>query len=134
MLDDARWDQFRHTKVNEHFQALKQSIWALAPDEKTRTEMHEAGHFDLFSLLELAWELATKMYLSRADFYFSWPDVGEKFSADSHVDLAVDHPGILEPARFGRIRVAVTPGVTMRKPEGMRIVPKGILKANVLVG
>lgn len=133
MLDDPRWDQFRHTKVNEHFQALKSSIWALAPDSKTFSEMDEAAHFDLFSLLEMAWELATKMYLSRADFYFSWPSAGDSFSVESHVDIIADSGGPETP-RYAHVKLAVTPGVTMRKPEGMRIVPKGIVKANVLVG
>ncbi|KAK1830756.1 hypothetical protein QBC39DRAFT_103140 [Podospora conica] len=131
MLDNARWDQFRHTKVNEHFQAIKQAVWALCPDDNRRGEMHENAHFDLFSMIEVAWELATKMYLSRADFYFSWPEIGDKYTPEIH-DLA-DRPTPGQELKYGRVRLAVTPGVTMRKPEGMRVVPKGILKATVLV-
>ena len=131
MLDSPRWDQFRHTKVNEHFQSLKNAVWALVPND-TKTEMREDAHFDLFSMIELSWELATKMFLSRADFTFSWPQVGEKYSVESHFPADMQREPSANEVRYWRVRLAVTPGVTMRTPEGMSIKPLRILRANVL--
>ncbi|KAK3344117.1 hypothetical protein B0T25DRAFT_584941 [Lasiosphaeria hispida] len=132
MMDGHRWAAFRQFKVNDHYQKLRKVIGPLIPNPPMVDGRTDA-FYDLFSITEMAWELSAKLWLSRLSFSYVWNDAGAKFSMDSHTALNSDVEELVLQAKQHRVKLAVTPGITMRNDMGMNILPQQILKSGVLI-
>ncbi|KAK0705346.1 hypothetical protein B0H67DRAFT_557968 [Lasiosphaeris hirsuta] len=132
MMDGHRWAAFRQFKVNDHYQKLRKVIGPLIPNPPMVDGRTDA-FYDLFSITEMAWELSAKLWLSRLSFSYVWNDTYAKFSMDSHTALNSSTDELVLQAKQHRVKLAVTPGITMRNDMGMNILPQQILKSGVLV-
>lgn len=129
-------EAFKTHQLSMHYQGLRKIVApfitnATAP-VGSNGEVRELEP-DLFSILEVAWKLMDKIWRSRLTFPYVWNDWNAKFTAEYHIALMTKVDPIELQKRGARIRVAITPAVTMRSDRGLTINSKQILKSKVLV-
>jgi len=129
--EDPRWKAERQNRITEYFEVIKGSFWPMVSHSRGADGREEANQ-DLFSVAELATELATAMTLSEHDFQFFWHKTGEEFVTAAHqaVESSVS-PEELE-SRGGRITLVAAPGVVI-KTKNENPSPRCVLRAKVLV-
>jgi len=126
------WEEYRRTHLKELVAEVKTATWNLILDDMP-TKTREQANSDLFSIAEVAMDVAEKVMLSEHDFQFTWYDAGEKYTEAIH--HAINHPVPIAElvAENWRIQVGITPGITARALSGMNIVPQRVLRAKCLV-
>ncbi|KAK4175702.1 hypothetical protein QBC36DRAFT_189232 [Triangularia setosa] len=121
---------FKNHKIIAHNQILRKMI---SPFIKLAKANQEPILHDLFTVTQAAWELSSKLLKAKRTFHYVFNDTGAKYSADVH--MAVET--FLKPEdlalRNYRIKLSITPVVTMRSDENLTIKASQILKAKVLV-
>ena len=133
MLAHPRYDAFRQYKKNEVFQKLKKFVGPLFPTDQKESGALGRAFFDLFAVTDRAIELSIELWLSRLTFQYVWSDTGAKFSADAHNPImGIWDAATLESRKF-RLKLVITPGITMRSDKGTSIVAKTVKRADVLV-
>ncbi|KAL2020778.1 hypothetical protein VTK56DRAFT_7976 [Thermocarpiscus australiensis] len=124
--------QFKNHKINYHHQQLKLMVAFFLPRDK-KANLPDEAYYDLFAIVSSAWELSSKVLRSRLTFQFLWHDGNAKFVADVHEALNSDLGGrALQQAQY-RLKLSVTPAITIRSDQNMTIATKQILKSRVLV-
>ncbi|KAK4651274.1 hypothetical protein QC762_604770 [Podospora pseudocomata] len=121
---------FKNRKVIEHNQILRKMI---APFIKLAKANQEAILHDLFTVTQAAWELSSKLLKAKRTFHYVFNDTGAKYSDDVH--MAVEtllKPGDMALRNY-RVKLSITPIVTMRSDENLTIRASQIVKAKVLV-
>lgn len=132
MASGANAAAFKNHKLNQHHQHLKTMVAPFLPRDKKSTTTQEA-FYDLFTIAGSAWELSTKLFQSRLTFQYVWNDVHTRFSAETHRSLGIDLDPHMLQQEYWRIKLCVTPAITLRNDQGMTIDTKNILKSGVLV-
>ncbi|KAK3371591.1 hypothetical protein B0T24DRAFT_578910 [Lasiosphaeria ovina] len=132
MTVHAKWPSFRQYKVNDHFQKLKKMMGPLVCARPGRN-MHQEAFYDLHSVTTSAWDLSAKLVLSRLTFNYVWNDTGAKFSDESHVAIENKENPVILQIKQARIKLAVTPIITMRDDRGLAVMPKCLSKSEVLI-
>ncbi|KAK1761048.1 hypothetical protein QBC47DRAFT_397022 [Echria macrotheca] len=90
--------------------------------------------YDLYGIVQLAFDMAVRMHLSKAEFAFQWFRTGDKFVESKFEAInppAGATPGVIQESHWF-IRMVVTPGVAIRVSDGMVIKPSIVCKAGVL--
>ncbi len=131
MMKSPQWAAYNQFKTAGFKQGLKLAIGALVAVDKKDTQGEAL--FDLHQIAEMAWALSQKTMLSRLSFHYDFSEVCTKFNIDKHNPVSALLPPQVLHQRQARIKLAITPSITMRKEDGMSIVPKHIMKSNVLV-
>jgi len=123
------YDQFCSDRISHHSKRLRDILSPLLNQEASR---EDAGR-DLGAIVIQAWETTVKMWSSRLQFQINFPEAGAKFVAASMI--AKDQRGV-DPMqlqiRQARIKLAVTPVVTMRDDRGTTIKAKNFHLSSVL--
>ncbi|KAK0748545.1 hypothetical protein B0T21DRAFT_420581 [Apiosordaria backusii] len=121
---------YRHRKIIDHNQVLRKMI---SPFIKMAKANQEPILHDLFTVTQAAWELSSKLLKANCTFHYVFNDTGAKYSADVH--MAVET--FLKPEDLAlknyRVKLSITPIVTMRSDANLTIKASQILKAKVLV-
>jgi len=126
---------FKNHKLNQHHQHLKTIVTPLLPYDPNRkkSDLTNEALYDLFAVVNAAWELSSKMMMSRFTFSFDWAQGHDRFSAETHDAIACDiHPTILQRDHW-LVKLGVTPIITARSDAGLSIATRTILKSGVLV-
>jgi hypothetical protein len=86
---------------------------------------------DLEQVAELAWDLSSKILMSRLTFDFRFPEVGTRFSSQSMLPIwpALD-PTELQ-AKHWRVALVTTPVITCRNDTGSNISAHSVALADV---
>jgi hypothetical protein len=123
-----KWTKFRLHRLQQLYTDLKSIVWTLIPiDNET---VRRTTDYDIHSLTEKALDLAGDAVVSEHDFDFGWHRSGEVFTSSSH---EIVKGGKVEGNEADwRVKLGITPSVTARKMEGMSILPRLVLKAQVL--
>jgi len=132
MMENKRWREFRSWKVNDHFQRFKKMIGPVVYSEP-KSQTLEDAFFDLYGIVDSFFDLAIEIVKSRLSFQFVWNDTCTKFTAENHNAVNSDLPPITIQLKQWRLKLVMTPGITMRNDQGMNITPRQVLKSDVLV-
>ncbi|KAK0703258.1 hypothetical protein B0T26DRAFT_876318 [Lasiosphaeria miniovina] len=127
-----KWASFRQYKVNDHFQKLKKMMGPLVCARPSHN-MHQEAFYDLHNVTTSAWDLSAKLVLSRLTFSYMWNDTGAKYSNESHVAIENREDPVILQIKQARIKLAVTPIITMRDDRGLAVMPKCLSKSKVLI-
>ncbi len=128
ILMDSRFQEFRQFKINHHVDRVKMIVGPMLPTTKTRNE----SQYDLHNLVSQAMELSAVMFESRRRFDFTWNSTCTKFSAEHHSSLDSSLPPIQLQVNQWRLKLVVTPGITLRDERNPNI-SRRVLKSDVLV-
>ncbi|GAB1313596.1 Liprin-beta-2 [Madurella fahalii] len=132
MAEGPKAAAFKNHKLNQHHQQLRMMIAPFLPRTKENNTRDEA-FYDLFAIAGAAWELSSKLLRSPLTFQYVWNDPCARFSADVHEALGCSiSPTTLQREQW-RLKLCVTPAITMRSDKGMTISAKQILKSGVTV-
>lgn len=101
--------------------------------KKSSTPLSHDAVLGLHSMVNMGMELSNKMMTSRLSFAFTWNECAVKFCHDSHMALNSTLSGISLQHKHTRIALVVSPSVSYRDDSGPSIVPRGVMKAQVLV-
>lgn len=123
-----KWTKFRLHRLQQLYTDMKNMVWTLFPiDNET---VRRTTDYDIHSLTEKALDLAGDAVMSEHDFGFGWHRSGEVFTSSSH---ELVKGGKVEGNEADwRVKLGITPSVTARQMEGMSILPRLVLKAQVL--
>lgn len=91
-----------------------------------------AGH-ELALLVVTAWELAVKMNTERITFQIYFPATADKFSASTMTAKDTNVSAMQLQLQQCRLKLVITPVVTIRDDRGLTIMAKNILSADVLI-
>lgn len=121
---------FRAKQLGIHTKALRDMLGPLLDDGVARAS---AG-VDLGAIAVLAWDLSCKMHTARLTFQIYFPETNGKFTAATMKpkDITKVDPMQLQIEQV-RLKLVITPVITMRDDRGTTIRAKAIHSANVLL-
>ena len=121
---------FRSHQLNLHSKKLRDMLGPMLNDGAPRGE---AGK-NLGALAVHAWELSVKMHTSHLSFQIYFPETAAKFSATTMMakDRTSADPMQLQISQT-RLKLVVTPVVTLRDDRGSTIKAKNLHPAWVLI-
>ncbi|KXX82529.1 Liprin-beta-2 [Madurella mycetomatis] len=132
MAEGPKAAAFKNHKLNQHHQQLRMMIAPFLPRTK-ENNMRDEAFYDLFAIAGAAWDLSSKLLRSRLTFQYVWNDPCAKFSADVHEALGCSIGPVYLQREHWRLKLCVTPAVTIRSDKGMTISARQILKSGVTV-
>lgn len=88
---------------------------------------------DLGNIVITAWELGVKMTTSEVTFQVYFPETCDKFSAATMIAKGNEFDGLRLQVKQARLKLVITPVVTMRDDRGTTIIAKSILSSEVLL-
>lgn len=129
ILMDPEFPSFRQRKENFHHQRLKTIVGPLMDSSASRSD----AAYDLHNITVLVLQASANMFQSRQHIQFAWNNTCSKFSVESHAakETAVD-PVTLQMKQW-RLKLVVTPLITLRDDRGLTAVPRRVLRSEVLV-
>jgi hypothetical protein len=130
VVDHERFSQFRQHQLNFHTKSLRNM---LGPLLDTNASRGEAGIL-LGAIVIHTWNMSVKMNTSHLTFQIFFPETAVKFSAATM--NAKDHPGadmMQFQLRQCRVKLVLTPVITLRDDRGSTIRAKSMLHADVLL-
>ncbi|KAG8420020.1 hypothetical protein J3459_011458 [Metarhizium acridum] len=118
---------FHKEKIGEITGALMATIQPLL----NRLASPADAYRDLEQVADLAWDLSSKILMSRLTFDFRFPEVGTRFSSQSMLPIwpALD-PTELQ-AKHWRVALVTTPVITCRNDTGSNISAHSVALADV---
>jgi hypothetical protein len=88
---------------------------------------------DLVAVAENAWELSSRILISRLTFDFRFPEIGSRFSSQSMTPI---WPVQVDPtelqAKHWRVALVTTPVITCRNDTGTNISAHSVAHADVI--
>lgn len=130
VVSSADYSKFRAKKLGEHTKRLRDMLGPLLNQNAVRSE---AGG-DLGAIAVTTWELSVKMNTSHLTFQIYFPETAAKFSAATMI--AKDNSGV-DPMSLqikqNRLKLVITPVITMRDDRGTTIKAKSLHYSNVLL-
>lgn len=149
IVRDEEYPRFRKFKTTQHANRLRDIAGPFLPaagprdgnssgNDNSKKNSSSSGPSEeavlgLHSMVNMGMELSNKMMTSRLSFAFTWNECAVKFCHDSHVALNSPLSGISLQHKHTRIALVVSPSVSYRDDSGPSIVPRGVMKAQVLV-
>ena len=123
------YQDFRTLKLTHHTKRLRDMLGPLLNVTASRTE---AGR-DLGAITIKCWELSVDMHTSHLTFQVYFPETNSKFNAATM--KAKDQP-MADPVKLQvnqtRLKLVITPVVTMRDDRGTTIKAKNLHPSSVL--
>lgn len=130
IMESETFAQFRQKKNNAMTEQFKQILSSLMNPGASREKSVAA----LNDIVWLSFETSANMFMSSLHFGFVWNDTCTKFSHESHVACNhYDMNGMELQIRQFRLMLVITPGITVRDDRGMNIIPRRVMKSQVLV-
>jgi hypothetical protein len=129
IISSKDYQSFRSLQLNYHTKRLRDM---LGPLLNTNTQRAEAGR-DLGAIAVKAWELSVKMHTSHLTFQVFFPETASKFNAATMI--AKDQPNVDAmqlQIHQTRLKLVITPVVTMRDDRGTTIKAKNLHHSTVL--
>lgn len=129
MVSSPDFERFRKAQLATHSKALRDILGPLLDDYSLRT----AAGSDLGAIVLKAWDISVSMNSSHLTFQIQFPETSQKFNASTMVskDKTYIAPMTLQ-VRQVRLKLVVTPIVTMRDDRGTTIRAKNLHRATVL--
>ncbi|KAM7194892.1 hypothetical protein V8F20_007757 [Naviculisporaceae sp. PSN 640] len=138
-MGHQKWAQWKGFRKSTSFQKFRSVVAPL-----TGIKEKEDALYDLFTILEEAWELAPKIMTSNFTFKLEFPTPGQKLTNDNANELEVQyneyHQQQLalqyaggEGAPWGCGRLIVTPMISMRDERVMGAMTTLVVKPDVLM-
>ena len=129
LVSSAKYSDFRNMKFNQHTKALRNMLGPLLNVNASRAV---AGK-ELADLVIKTWDIAVKMATSHVTFQIFFPETANKFCA-STMDVKDNKTDPMKlQLHQARLKLVITPVVTLRDDRGTTIIAKSILNSNVLV-
>ena len=124
------YPKFRADQLSAHTKALRDMLGPLLDDGVVRASAGVA----LGAITVLAWELSCKMHSAGLTFQIYFPETNGKFSAATMKpkDMTNNDPVQLQIEQI-RLKLVITPVITMRDDRGTTILAKAIHSATVLL-
>lgn len=124
------YPSFRAEQLNVHTKALRDILGPMLNDEVIRSE---AGR-DLGAIAVHSWELSVKMHTQGLTFQIYFPETASKFTAATMTpkDRTNADPMQLQIQQI-RLKLVITPVITMRDDKGTTIKAKALHSSNVLL-
>lgn len=129
IVADHDYPSFRTFKTTEHAARFKDIAGPFLSPDAVRSE----ASLGLHSIANLAMEISHKLMTTRLSFAFTWNECAVKFCHDSHIAMNADQHGLALQHRHTRVLVVVTPSISYRDHTGISIVPRCVVKAQVLI-
>ena len=130
VVDSPTYQAFRTTQLEYHTKRLRDMVGPLLNNTASR---EDAGK-DLGAITLRCWDLSVTMHTSHLTFQVYFPETIAKFQASTM--SAKDQP-LLDPMRLQiqqtRLKLVITPVVTMRDDRGTTVIPKDVHSASVLL-
>jgi hypothetical protein len=132
ILDSSDYDDFRTKRIQNHVKGIREILLNLISSELPVSDRKNAGR-DLGVIVTKAWELSHKTYASDKTVVISFPSVNGRFNASTMaaIDREKEDPFTLQSQQT-RLKLVVTPIVTIRDDHGLGIQVKNLLEARVL--
>lgn len=129
ILASTRAETFKATRKTSHMERLYHMVAPFVPVANRARALR-----DLNGIVAVAFDLSAKLWLSRMTFLFLFNDPATKFSPGSQ-QAVIENDNQMEGKSIEtwRVKLTVTPTVTLRDDREMTIRVKQILKAKVLV-
>jgi cell division protein FtsI/penicillin-binding protein 2 len=129
VLESPRYNDHRNTQINFYTRRLRDMCEGLINESCDR---NQAG-LDLGAIIIFAYDLTVDMFTSGFSFQIFFPNTSEKFTASTMI--ARDQPR-LTPLEIQlkqmRLKLVITPVVTMRDDHGTTIKAKNLFLATTL--
>ncbi|RKF73680.1 hypothetical protein GcM1_243136 [Golovinomyces cichoracearum] len=129
IIDHEEYNQWRSTRLIQHTMHLQDILGSLLNQNCNLTS---AGR-DLGAIVVLAFDLCARMHSSSMTFQIAFPEITTKFNSNTMIacDLA---PGeyLASQATMIRLKLIITPIVTLRDDRGTTIKAKSLQLARVL--
>lgn len=124
------YQNFRAGQLNDHTKELRDILGPMLNDGVARSE---AGK-DLGAIAVHSWELSVKMHSAGLTFQIYFPETASKFTAATmkSKDRPYTDPMQLQVQQI-RLKLVITPVITMRDDKGTTIKAKAVHSANVLL-
>lgn len=129
IVSSPNYSQYRAKKLNFHTKNLRDMIGPLLNSDAARAD---AGQ-ELGGIVITAWDLTVKMTTSHLTFQVYFPETCTKFTAATMHAKDTNIDPLQLQIRQARLKLVVTPVITMRDDRGTTIMAKGILPAEVLL-
>ncbi|KAM3075483.1 hypothetical protein ACMFMG_007630 [Clarireedia jacksonii] len=131
VIGSPHYTEFRNAALMHHTKHLRDMLGPLLNKNCSRSK---AGA-DLGVLVIACFDLGSKMWSARLSFQIIFPDLlGAKFVAGTMI--AKDHPNdnpFQLQTKQKRLKLVMTPSITMRDDNSLTIIAKNLHKANVLL-
>lgn len=129
IVASPNYQDFRLTEISIHSKKLRDMLGPFLNPGCVRAE---AGR-DLGAIVIKAWELSIKMFTSHLTFQVYFPETASKFMAATMI--AKDQPRV-DPIRLQikqtRLKLVITPVITLRDDRGTTIKAKNLHLSTVL--
>ncbi|RKF77221.1 hypothetical protein GcC1_065009 [Golovinomyces cichoracearum] len=129
IIDHEEYNQWRSTRLIQHTMHLQDILGSLL---NQNCNLASAGR-DLGAIVVLAFDLCARMHSSSMTFQIAFPEITTKFN--SNTMIACDRaPGeyLASQATMIRLKLVITPIVTLRDDRGTTIKAKSLQLARVL--
>ena len=130
IIDSKKYHDFRVERLHHHTKKLRDMLGALLNSGSKRSEAG-AG---ISTIASSSWDVAVKMYTSHLSFQIVFPECGGKFNASTMItrDEGLDEKPLALQIRQVRLKLVITPVITMRDDRGHSIIAKNLQNAHVL--
>lgn len=129
IVDSEGYSAFRQTMISQHAKKLRDCVGPLLNIETIRAD---AGK-DLTVIATKAFDLSAKMFTSGWTILITMPDCGTKFLSSSMKPRNTEENPTAMQIEKRKIKLAITPYITMRDDRGISIKTRTIHQASVLV-
>lgn len=129
MLASPAFSVFRRDQLNLHTRRLRDMLGPLLNSGCPR---QQAGQ-ELGVVAVTAWDLAVKMHTSHLTFQVYFPETTAKFSSSTMVATNSQADPLKLQIQQARLKLVVTPVITMRDDRGTTIKVKNLHVATVML-
>jgi hypothetical protein len=129
MLASPAFSVFRREQLNLHTRRLRDMLGPLLNSGCPR---QQAGQ-ELGAVAVTAWDLAVKMHASHLTFQVYFPETTAKFSSATMIATNSQTDPLKLQIQQARLKLVVTPVITMRDDRGTTIKVKNLHVATVML-
>ena len=130
VVEAKDYHNFRASQLNDHTKELRDILGPMLNDGVLRCE---AGN-DLGGFALHAWDLSVKMHTAGLTFQIYFPATASKFTAATMNSKDRPHVDSMDlQVQQLRLKLVITPVITMRDDKGTTIKTKAVHSANVLL-
>jgi hypothetical protein len=128
LVESPNFGTYRQEQLKFHTKRLRDILGPLLNADCARAQ---AGK-ELGTIAVTAWDLSVKMYTSQLTFQIYFPETTAKFSAATMVARDSEVEPLKLQIQQVRLKLVVTPVITMRDDRGTTIRAKNLHMSNVL--
>ncbi|KAI6710515.1 hypothetical protein JHW43_006956 [Diplocarpon mali] len=129
IVSSPNWAAFRQTSLATHSKRLRDILGPMLNDYSLRST---AGS-DLGAIILKAWDLSVNMNTSQLTFQIYFPETAQKFNASTMIAKDKKYTDAMAlQIKQARLKLVITPVVTMRDDRGTTIRAKNLHKSTVL--